>query len=316
MPSEINPDLYTKEVLNKFFPKAHLKSSTIWESETVKPNFFDGEISTYNIFKLTPYEYKGRNRFIHFTSIEKLKAILTSGYLRMASLDSLQDTEEVHFAGKVIDPNSFYDLDVVSENLFSLSACESNTANIFNKKMWMEYGDQYRGCILQYSFSKMELFRSNFGVIRYGEKHLSDLKKLVIMSHSFYQEYGFSVSQLPVFLRTILSFHKNQNYDFEREIRLLIEPEFLPDSCYEPDFCQKKGIKKYYKLPFSERNELPVNTKFDQDTILHHFPQIELNRIILGPQSSGEDKEGVETLIKHYLPNSEIEIHYLSTTCF
>jgi hypothetical protein len=229
----------------------------------------------------------------------------------MASLDSLQDTEEVHFAGKVIDPNSFYDLDVASENLFSLSACESNTANILNKKMWMEYGDKYRGCILQYSFSKMELFRSNFGVIRYGEEYLSDLKKLVIMSHSFYQEYGFSVSQLPVFLRTILSFHKNQNYDFEREIRLLIEPEFLPDSCFEDDFCQKKGIKKYYKLPFSERNELPVNTKFDQDTILHHFPQIELKRIILGSQSSVETKEEVETLIKHYLPNSEIEIRYL-----
>lgn len=311
MPSEINPHIYTKEVLNKFFPKAKLKTSIIWESETVKPNFFDGEISTYNIFDHTPYEYKGQNRFIHFTSIEKLKAILTSGYLRMASLDSLQDTEEVHFAGKVIDPNCFYDLDVASENLFSLSACESTTANILNKKMWMEYGDQYRGCILQYSFSKMELFRSNFGVIRYGEKHLSDLKKLVIMSHSFYQEYGFSVSQLPVFLRTILAFHKNQSYDFEREIRLLLEPEFLPDSCFEPDFCQKKGIKKYYKLPFSERNELPVNTKYDQDTILHHFPQIELKKIILGPQSSVKDKEEVETQIKCYLPNSEIEIHYL-----
>ena len=311
MPNEINPDLFTKQVLNKFFPKAHLKTSTIWESEVIKPDFFDGEISTYNIFGQTPYEYKGENRFIHFTSTQKLEAILTSGYLRMASLDSLHDTEEVHFAGKVIDPNCFYELDVASENLFSLSACESSYLNITNDEMWMAYGDRYAGCIIEYSFSNMELFRMNFGVIRYGNENLSDLKKLASLSHLFYQEYGFSVSKLPVFLKTILSFHKNQCYDFEREIRLLLEPEFLLDSCFEPDFCEKKGIKMYYKLPFKERNELPVNSKFDQDTILHHFPQIELKRIILGPKSSANEKEEVETLIKHYFPNSVIEIRYL-----
>jgi hypothetical protein len=108
-----------RRVLNKFFPKAKLKTSTIWESEIVKPDFFDGEISNYNIFDQTPYEYKGL----------------------------------------------------------------------------------------------------------------------------FHNEYGFSVSKLPVFLRTILAFHKNQCYDFEREIRLLLEPEFLPDSCFEDDFCQKKELK-------------------------------------------------------------------------
>jgi uncharacterized protein (DUF433 family) len=57
-----------------------------------------------------------------------------------------------------------------------------------------------------------------------------------------------------------------------------------------------------------------VNTKYDQDTILHHFPQIELKKIILGPQSSVKDKEDLETLIKCYLPNSEIEIRNLVTS--
>jgi hypothetical protein len=297
MPSEINPDLYTKEVLNKFFPKAHLKSSTFWESETVKPDFFDGEISTNNIFDQTPYEYKGQNRFIHFTSIEKLKAILTSGYLRMASLDSLQDTEEVHFAGKVIDPNSFYDLDVASENLFSLSACESTTANILNKKMWMEYGDKYEGCVIEYSFSKMALFRMNFGLIRYGDENLSDLKKLASLSHSFYQEYGFSISRLPVFLKTILAFHKNQSYDFEREIRLLYEPVNVSDARFGYDLCDRKGIKQYFKLPFKEFNKLPVNPNFDLKTKLHHYPQIELKRVILGLTSSAIEFKNLKYLI-------------------
>lgn len=316
MLKKINPDLFTKEVINKIFSHAYLSESTVYESDEKTIDTFDGELSACNLFDQTPYEYKGHNRFIHFTSIEKLKAILTSGYLRMASLDSLQDTEEVHFAGKVIDPNSFYDLDVASENLFSLSACESNTANILNKKMWMEYGDKYKGCILQYSFSKMELFRSNFGVISYGEEHLSDLKKLVFLSQEFYENHKFKPESFAVLLRRILAFHKQKKFHFENEIRLLYEPRDLPLTSFDHVWCDVKGIKQYYKLPFSERNELPVNTKYDQDTILHHFPQIELKRIILGPQSSVEDKEELETQIKHYLPNSEIEIRYLSTTCF
>jgi hypothetical protein len=297
MHSEITPDLFTKKVLNKFFPKAHLKSSTIWESETVKPDFFDGEISTYNVFDQTPYEYKGQNRFIHFTSAKNLKAILTSGYLRMASLDSLQDTEEVQYAGKIINPNSFYNLDVASENLFSLSACESSYSNIINEDMWIEYGDNYSGCILEYSFTKMELFRMNFGIIRYGEENLDEIKKLASLSHSFYQEYGFSVSQLPVFLRTILAFHKNQSYDFEREIRLLYEPVNISDASFGYDLCDRKGIKQYFKLPFKEFNKLPVNPNFDLETKLHHYPQIEFKRVILGLNSSAIEFKYLKNLI-------------------
>jgi hypothetical protein len=316
MPNEINPDLFTKQVLNKFFPKAHLSTSTIWESKKIKPVFFDGEISAYNIFDQTPYEYKGQNSFIHFTSLEKLKAIIESGHLRMASLDSLQDTEEVHFAGKVIDPNCFYELDVASENLFSLSACESSYSNITNENMWMEYGDEHAGCILEYSFSKMELFRMNFGVIRYGEENLSDLKKLVSLSHSFYNEHGFSVSELPIFLRTILSFHKNQSYNFEREIRLLLEPvqiiEFHKDPRFETVFCDKKGIKWYFKIPFKEKNKLPENLDFDLETKLHHYPQIELKRIILGQNTSSKDLSSVRTLVRQNFPNSVIGIQNIS----
>lgn len=316
MPNEINPDLYVKQVLNKFFPKAHLSSSTIWESEVIKPVFFDGQISTYNIFDQTPYEYKGQNRFIHFTSLEKLKAIIETGYLRMASLDSLQDAEEVHFAGRVIDPNYYNELDIASENLFSLSACESSFSNIANNEMWMTYGDKHAGCILEYSFTKMELFRMNFGVIRYGEENLSDLKKLVSWSHSFYEAYDFSVSELPIFLRTILSFHKNQSYNFEREIRLLFEPVLTnalhKDPRFEPVFCDKKGIKWYFKIPFNEKNKLPENSDFDLETKLHHSPQIELKRIILGQDTTLKNISTVETLIRQYFPNSSINIEKIS----
>lgn len=299
MSTNINPDFFMKEVLNRFFPKAHLKSSTIWESEKIKPNFFDGEISTYNIFEQTPYQYKGQNSFIHFTCLKKLKAIIESGYLRMASLDSLQDTEEVHFAAKVIDPNCNYEIGAASENLFSLSACESSQSNITNENMWMEYGDKYAGCILEYSFSKMELFRMNFGVIRYGEENLSDLKKLVLSSNSFHNEFGFSVSELPVFLKTILSFHKKQSFDFEREIRLLFEPDIiLRNERLEYINCDKKGFRRVYKLPFKEFNKLPEHPNFDLETKLHHYPQIELKRVILGQKTSKTELKEIKKLIQ------------------
>ncbi len=306
MSTHINPDLYIKEVLSKYFPKASLKSSTIWESEKIKPNFFDAEISTYNIFDQTPYQYKGKNSFIHFTSLEKFKAIIESGYLRMASLDSLKDSEEVHFAGKEIDPNFFYELDTASENLFSLSACESSHSNITNDEMWMEYGDRYRGCIIEYSFTEMELFRMNFGVIKYGKDELSELKKLAIESKRFYDEYGYTITNLPVFLKNILAFHKNQVYDFEREIRLLFEPlNIRNDKFFGYEFCDKKGIKTYYKLPFKERNELPINTNFDLETKLHHYPQIELNRVILGQKTSISSFKEIKILIQEKFQNCE-----------
>ncbi len=305
LPNKINPELFTKEVLNKYFPKAYLKSSIIWESEIIKPNYFDGEISTTNIFEQTPYQYKGQNRFIHFTNLEKLKAIVESGYLRMASLDSLQDTEEVHFAGKEIDPNSFNDLDIESENLFSLSACESSTSNILNDKMWINYGDKYTGCILEYSFTKMELFRMNFGIIRYGEDKLSDLKQLVNLSKGFYNENGYTITKLPVFLKTILAFHKNQSFDYEREIRLLFEPlHIYNNDFFGYEFCNKKGIKKYFKLPFKERNKLPENPNFDLETKLHHFPQIELKRIILGQKTSTTALKVLKRLVQEKLQDN------------
>ena len=306
MSTNINPDFFMKEVLNRFFPKAHLKSSTIWESEKIKPDFFDGEISTYNIFEQTPYQYKGQNSFIHFTCLKKLKAIIESGYLRMASLDSLQDTEEVHFAGKHIDPNCFYELDTASENLFSLSACESSHSNITNDKMWVEYGNRYAGCIIEYSFTKMELFRMNFGVVKYGNDELSDLKQLAILSKIFYDEFGYTITKLPVFLKNILAFHKKQFYDFEREIRLLFEPLHIRnDDFFGYEFCDKKGIKTYYKLPFKERNELPENTNFDLETKLHHYPQIELKRVILGEKTSKTELKEIKKLIQEKFQNCE-----------
>jgi hypothetical protein len=306
MSIQIDPNFYFREVLNKFFPKAQLKSSTIWESGVIKPDFFDGEISTYNLFEQTPYEYKGHNRFIHFTSSEKLKAILKSGYLRMASLDSLEDDEEVHFAAKVIDPNCTYELGVASENLFSLSACESSHSNITNENMWMEYGDKHAGCILEYSFSKMELFRMNFGVIKYGKDEISDLKQLAIVSKRFYDEFGYTITKLPVFLKNILAFHKKQFYDFEREIRLLFEPLHIRnDDFFGYEFCDKKGIKTYYKLPFKERNELPENTSFDLETKLHHYPQIELKRVILGAKTSKTELKEIKKLIQEKFQNCE-----------
>lgn len=299
MSIQIDPYFYFREVLNKYFPKAHLKTSTIWESRGIKPDFFDGEISTYNLFEQTPYEYKGHNRFIHFTSSEKLKAILKSGYLRMASLDSLEDDKEVHFAAKVIDPNCNYEIGAASENLFSLSACESSQSNITNENMWMEYGDKHAGCILEYSFSKMELFRMNFGVIRYGEENLSDLKKLVLSSNSFHNEFGFSVSKLPVFLKTILSFHKKQSFDFEREIRLLFEPDIiLPNERFEHISCDIKGFRRVYKLLFKEFNKLPEHPNFDLETKLHHYPQIELKRVILGQKTSKNELKEINKLIQ------------------
>ncbi|NBW71969.1 MAG: hypothetical protein EBR24_04200, partial [Flavobacteriia bacterium] len=98
---------------------------------------------------------------------------------------------------------------------------------------------------------------------------------------------------------------KNQSFDYEREIRLLFEPlQIYNDDFFGYEFCNKKGIKKYFKLPFKERNKLPENPNFDLETKLHHFPQIELKRIILGQKTSITELKVIKTLIQEKLQDN------------
>lgn len=303
---EINPNLFTKEVLNKFFPRVYLRSSEVYESEGKFINSFSGEISSYNLFNQTLYEYKGRNLFLHFTKIENLLKIIESGNLWMSTLDSLEDEEELHYAGRYLDSNYRSELSSACENLFSLSACESTEVNIQSEHMWTHYGGNHSGCIIEYSFTLMDIYKMNFGHIRYGDSELKELDHISRLSNEFFSTFGYKVSNLPLFLRKILAFHKTDCFQLESEIRLLFEPDIiLPNERFEYISCDKKGYRRVYKLPFKERNKLPENPNFDLETKLHHYPQIELKRVVLGQKTSITGLKEIKKLIQEKFQNCE-----------
>jgi hypothetical protein len=224
----------------------------------------------------------------------------------MSTLDSLEDKEELIYAGRYFNDDYQSELSSVIENIFSLSACESTEENIQSEYMWSHYGGNHTGCIIEYSFTNMNIYKMNFGIIRYGDTEFKELDLISNLSNEFFKKYDFKVEKLSFFLRKILAFHKLDSFKLENEIRLLFEPNLvLPNDRIESVNCNENGYRRIYKLPFRENNKFPENTNFDLETKLHHYPQIELIRVILGQKTSISAFKEIKKLIQGKFQNCE-----------
>lgn len=304
-------NLYDKEVLKKVFPESYLSSSEVWSSDKKVSDSFNGQISTVNLFNGTQYEYVGKNKFLHFTSIDSLFKILESGYIRMTDIYSLEDKSELHFASQVLGENYENEINLEGENTYSFSACESNADNLISDYMWREYGDNFKGCTIEFSFSKTDFHKMNLGKIQYGDEKLEPIINLKKYSEEFWNNYGIKVNKFPLFLLKILAFHKESRFSNENELRLLFHNDNgqnHPNVMYIS--CQKRGIKSFIKLPLKGRNEILENPNFDMDTKLYHSPQVEINRIILGSNVVLENLQKFNSKVMGDFTTSKVEVWF------
>lgn len=223
-------DEFITTVINPVFPNAQLsRSSTSGDYKDQHPIYFEGKLSSGDLFKETQYEYKGDGKFIHYTSLFGLKAILDSGYLRMSEFGNLIDTSELLYGASVFKENPIFqckqtDINQLKENVFCFSACQSSESTKRNDLMWEVYGDKGKGVIIEFELTKKDPRFFILGNIQYGKEAKKPLEKIKALSEKYINDIKTAFpSNFPELILELQSFHKSKRYEGEKEIRLLFK---------------------------------------------------------------------------------------------
>lgn len=319
-----NVDKFRKKVIHPFFPNADFKSTFMVSSPDEPATSFEGKLSPINLFKDTDYEYRGEGKFIHYTSLFGVKAILETGYIRMSEFGNLIDKNELQYASKIFIDNPVFqikkeELEQLKENVFCLSMCKSSDKTKQNAFMWEIYGDKGKGVVIEFELTKKDPTHFLLGNIQYGEKNLRKLRELKKNAENFKKENNdFFPNNFAELFMEIKSFHKSKRYDTEKEVRLFLKTDKLQyeehklESIYK-DINSKQEVKYFNKLYLKGRHpyeEKEINTNEHNYSYFDEFPQIEIKNIILGFNISVENKVAITDLLNEIkaIHNYEFEI--------
>lgn len=314
---------FKTQVLKKELPEAQFRKTSIFGSPEKEVRTFNGIISSFNLTKDTIYEFDGSKLFLHFTSLLALSQILSSGFLRMSDFNCLTDKSEMIFsANNLWGELNQNQIVKTKSKLFCLSACESNSKTIKDGFMWKNYAQNGKGCAIEYKFTQPEIYNMNFGKIQYGKRQLKPLKEIKRLADKFaIENNGFMAKDLPFLLSRLHSLHKDIKYKNEKEVRLLyFNDGFVGRNSHlneYQDFYKDGSIRNFIKLYLAGSNEHFPKEKLTDEQVLSHSPQIEIKRIIIGPeiQESSETayqldyfrKEfGMDFSIWHYNKNGHL----------
>lgn len=291
---------YLKEVVQPLLPNAKYKFTIQLGDFLTTSDTFNGALSSEGIFKDSNYEYIGEERFLHFTSLTNLDAIIKSGYIRMSDFSNLSDKIELNYATLVFQDAKYFKLneEIINEEkrkLFCLSVCENSPKTIQNTFMWNEYGNKGSGVIIDFSLNCSKSHRFSIGQIKYGMgelKVVEDLKQRLI---DFSEENTFGPNNPIQMITLLLAYHKSLKYASEKELRILFtdkELELVKTKypTIEPTINKNNQVINFNKIFLKGRSPFK-----ESDESL--FPEIKINRIILGYNLSYEEKEGAILLI-------------------
>lgn len=303
---------YLKEVVQPLLPNAKYKFTIQAGDFLTTSDTFNGALSTEEIFKKSNYEYKGEERFLHFTSLTSLDAIIKSGYFRMSDFTNLSDKTELNFASLVFEDDKYFKLneEIIDEEkrkLFCLSVCENTTETIQNTFMWNEYGNKGAGVIIDFSLNCSKSHRFSLGHIKYGKKELQVIKDLKQRFIDFKEENTFSPNNPVQMITLLLAFHKSLKYASEKELRIIFTDNGLElvktkYPTIEPTINNNNQATSFNKIFLKGRSSFEVSDE-------NLFPEIKINRIILGYNLSYEEKEGAISLFNS-LKDKNIELDF------
>lgn len=301
-------DEYLKEVVQPLLPNAHFGYTLQAGDYKTTSNTFNGSLSSDGIFKNSNYEYEGEERFLHFTNLTSLDAIIKSGHFRMSDFTNLSDKTELNYASDIFNDNPYFKIqkDKIEEEkkkLFCLSVCENKLDTIQNTFMWNEYGKKGSGVIIDFSLNCSESHRFSIGHIKYGQEELKvveDLKQRLI---KFSQENTFKPNNAVQMITALLAFHKSLKYKSEKELRILFTKNGLElvkteYPTIEPTRNSRNQTTSFNKVFLEGRNTLSKSNE-------SLFPEIKINRIILGYNLTYEEKEGAIILLNSLKNNYE-----------
>lgn len=244
-----------------------------------------------NISKSKYYYKKEPLQFIHFSSLDAVKAIISSKKLRLYNLYNLNDPREYSFAGDLLTFNADNREDA-KRNMFLLSMCRTDiltrpTQYEFN--MWRLYGGEGTGVGIQLDFyeSPLRNWKDYYlSEVFYGDTartKLRELNRLLIGLESDKPSVTIDLGQ-------IVAFHKSNLFRLEKEVRLLFDnrqKRMHGSSVYSDHRGQLSplmydDVAKSQKLnrPISYL-ELPIFSK-GFDLISERIPIPKIQKLILG----------------------------------
>lgn len=297
-------DDFLKAVINPIWPNAKFSQCFMsGHSNEQNLNYFTAKLWSGDLFKGSDYEYRGDGKFIHYSSLQGLKAILDSGFLRMSEFSSLIDKTELNYGADVFKPNSAFqyyreNTDNLKGNIFCLSVCESSKNTKRDNLMWEIYGDKGKGIIIEFSLTKKNPKFFVLGKMLYGKdakKPLYDLKEKC-ENYLKGSDLVFP-NNFPELMVEIHSFHKSKIYEGEREVRFLFKNNVdYPSETVYQDFNSNQEVKSFNKLFLKGRHLFSREIEEDVN-YLDEYPQIEIKNIILGFNISEENKLSIRDLL-------------------
>lgn len=214
----------------------------------------------------TRYYYSEGKRIIHFTSINVLFSIINEGAIRMYNLHNSNDDFEYSFASSKLkeiyslgqnDNGIERRISDVKEYSFILST--TSLSELRNKAFWDKYGHGGKGVAIEFEIiNDLNTWEYSY----FSKVHYNKLDEFEALKE------GWSKIQLQnkhihyrVELDQLLSFHKSERWNSEKEIRILtlfsnvFHSNPFRERIYS-DFKFDKADKpiKYFKLPLCDKN--------------------------------------------------------------
>ncbi len=300
---------------------------------TLLPNQFIEHYSSINGY-LENIEFGSKNKryygsdyfintegkqFIHFTSFDNAKEIISNNKLRLYDLNYADDPQEIIFSveNAAIDTSIDFGKDYygLKSLLYSMSFCRYPLSDEDEHTMWRLYGKNGYGIGLVCSFHNN---CENWDDFHFSEMLYTKADKIAeaFLKHkAFFEElnseenYENKITERNLLFNILhlFAFHKHNIYGTENEFRLLHRFNY-----HSPHMRERKRIstinagKKrstYIELDLCEL----AKGKFELDKSKEHSPLIKIDKLILGYRYSLKEKEEIEQAIREvYVYNQDI----------
>lgn len=285
------------ELFDKFPElKPFLEFSFYGKSYDVNLTGGEGRLKSANsLYQNTGYYYNSKKdskmEFIHFTTLQSLFAITHSQNIRLASLNMVNDPNEIHFAASIFDLNPEY-INHQKKSVLSFSFCEYQSedkeivTNANNLDLWRFYGQDGRGVAIKFKVTNdLNNWDSyHLSPIHYGKKSLNYWKKV----NTGLQKFKKKHPEFYIHLIKLFCFHKHKFYKNEQEVRLIFSAHFNESKnelVYSKQGMYNDLFPKIGQVGNLFYNDLPLDRKNISDNQKSYFkvaPQISIDKIYLG----------------------------------
>jgi len=269
------------------------------------PSFHCRLSSETKDYRESEYFYKGKMKFIHWTSIDALISMLNSREIRLYNLYNSSDTEEFNYAAEQIGVSEQM-IKHSKEYLFTWSFCSSDYLR--NEEMWNQYGRNFQGVAIEFEIVNRPITWENYLLsnvyYNISKTMLETFEKLRRLE----SEYHNGIETI-LDLGKLIGFHKNPKHKHENEIRITNYFPFDDEMDYQK-YCRKEfrlnratpTITTYFPLKLWVNNESAYiksdGLNYDDSQILpdDYFlkhPQIKIRNVLFG-KNCGLDNWGFQ----------------------